>query len=175
MLPSLAKALRRMRMKVIKPFGRKHLDGLVRVFLCDRNPDVARALATAFRDIEGVEVLEAAVRFRADGCDSTPVGYNEGWYVDEDVRRRGVGRALVEAAEAWARARGCRQMASDAELRNTISHQAHGALGYEETARLVFFKKDVDRAAPHSDRSSRTDDHPSGESQPLIAIDERGW
>jgi aminoglycoside 6'-N-acetyltransferase I len=87
--------------------------------------------------------LEASLRSRADGCDSTPVGYIEGWYVDEDVRRRGVGRALVQAAEAWARSRGCRQMASDAELWNDVSHQAHGALGYHEAARLVLFKKDL--------------------------------
>jgi aminoglycoside 6'-N-acetyltransferase I len=87
--------------------------------------------------------LEAALRSRADGCDSTPVGYIEGWYVDEDVRRSGVGRALIDAAEAWARSRGCRQMASDAELWNEVSHQAHGALGYQETARLVLFKKDL--------------------------------
>ena len=59
--------------------------------------------------------LEAATRSRANGCDSTPVGYIEGWYVDDDVRRQGVGRALVEAAEAWARSKGCRQMASDAD------------------------------------------------------------
>jgi aminoglycoside 6'-N-acetyltransferase I len=87
--------------------------------------------------------LEASLRSRADGCDSTPVGYIEGWYVDEDVRRQGVGRALVEAAEAWARSKGCRQMASDAELWNALSHRAHGALGYEEAARLVLFKKDL--------------------------------
>jgi aminoglycoside 6'-N-acetyltransferase I len=87
--------------------------------------------------------LEAAIRPWADGCDHRPVGYVEGWYVDEDVRRRGVGRALVEAAEAWARSKGCRQMASDAELWNAVSHQAHGALGYRETARLVLFKKDL--------------------------------
>ena len=36
-------------------------------------------------------------------------------------------------------------MASDAELWNEVSHQAHGALGYEETARLVLFRKDLDR------------------------------
>jgi aminoglycoside 6'-N-acetyltransferase I len=88
--------------------------------------------------------LEAALRSRADGCDTTPVGYIEGWYVDPDMRRRGLGRALVEEAEAWARARGCRQMASDAELWNEVSHQAHGALGYQEIARLVLFKKDLD-------------------------------
>ncbi len=88
--------------------------------------------------------LEASLRSIVDGCDSTPVGYIEGWYVDEDVRRRGVGGTLVEAAEAWARSRACRQMASDAELWNTVSHQAHEALGYEETARLVLFKKNLD-------------------------------
>jgi aminoglycoside 6'-N-acetyltransferase I len=87
--------------------------------------------------------LEAAIRSRADGCESTPVGYIEGWYVDPDARRQGVGRALVEAAEDWARSKGCRQMASDAELWNDLSHQAHGALGYRETARLVLFKKDL--------------------------------
>jgi aminoglycoside 6'-N-acetyltransferase I len=87
--------------------------------------------------------VEASLRPRADGCDTTPVGYVEGWYVDEDRRRLGVGRALVEAAEAWARARGCRQMASDAELWNDVSHRAHAALGYEEAARLVLFKKEL--------------------------------
>lgn len=88
--------------------------------------------------------LEASLRSRADGCDSTPVGYIEGWYVDPDIRRNGVGRALVSAVEAWARSRGCRQMASDAELWNQVSHQAHEALGYQETARLVLFKKNLD-------------------------------
>lgn len=34
-------------------------------------------------------------------------------------------------------------MASDAELWNAIGHQAHGRLGYEETARLVLFKKNL--------------------------------
>ena len=76
--------------------------------------------------------LEASLRSRADGCDSTPVGYIEGWYVDRDIRRNGVGRALVSAVEAWARSRGCRQMASDAELWNQVSHQAHEALGYRK-------------------------------------------
>jgi aminoglycoside 6'-N-acetyltransferase I len=37
-------------------------------------------------------------------------------------------------AESWARSNGCSQTASDAELWNTVSHPAHAALGYHETA-----------------------------------------
>src|SRR3954451_14864090 len=53
--------------------------------------------------------LEAGIRPYAEGTEPGSVGYIEGWYVDPDVRRQGTGRALVEAAEAWARSKGCRQ------------------------------------------------------------------
>jgi aminoglycoside 6'-N-acetyltransferase I len=93
--------------------------------------------------------VETSIRSWAIGCEARSVGYVEGWYVDPDMRRREVGRALVEAAEAWAQSRGCRQMASDAELWNEVSHQAHGAIGYRETARLVLFKKDLNSGRQH--------------------------
>jgi len=36
--------------------------------------------------------LEATIRPFAEGCETEPVGYIEGWYVDADVRRRGTGK-----------------------------------------------------------------------------------
>src|SRR5262249_36503294 len=57
--------------------------------------------------------VEASIRPFADGCTTGPVGYVEGWFVDPDVRLQGVGRRLVKAAEEWAAAHGCREMASD--------------------------------------------------------------
>ena len=78
------------------------------------------------------------------GLEARPVGYIEGWYVDGDVRRQGVGRALVEAAEAWARSKGCRQMASDALIDNAVSIEAHARLGYREVERLVHFAKELE-------------------------------
>jgi aminoglycoside 6'-N-acetyltransferase I len=60
------------------------------------------------------------------------------------MRRRGVGRALVEEAEAWARSKGCRQMASDAYIDNATSAESHARLGYREVERLVHFAKDLD-------------------------------
>jgi aminoglycoside 6'-N-acetyltransferase I len=85
--------------------------------------------------------LEAATRAYAEGCHSSPVGYIEGWYVDEDLRQKGWGARLIRAAENWALSRGCIEMASDCELDNLTSHLAHSALGYEETDRLIHFRK----------------------------------
>src|SRR5581483_8999398 len=79
-----------------------------------------------------VGFVEVGLRSHADGCDPRrPVGYVEGWYVDPPARRRGVGGALLAAAEAWARAQGCREMASDTWADNRRSQRAHQALGYE--------------------------------------------
>ena len=85
--------------------------------------------------------LETGTRRYADGCETSPVGYIEGWYVDPDLRRAGWGRALVQAAEAWARSCGYAEIASDCFLENEISLRAHTALGYEETERLIHFRK----------------------------------
>jgi aminoglycoside 6'-N-acetyltransferase I len=84
--------------------------------------------------------LELSIRNYAEGCaGDTP--YVEGWFVDEDLRGTGVGRALVDAAEQWARDRGFAHLASDAVLDNSLSHAAHQALGFEVVERIVVFRK----------------------------------
>ncbi|MEA5498827.1 aminoglycoside 6'-N-acetyltransferase [Limnoraphis robusta] len=85
--------------------------------------------------------LEVNIRSYAEGCKSSRVGYIEGWYVDSDLRRQGWGKALVLAAENWAKQKGIEEMASDCELDNSISLQAHLALGYLEVERIICFRK----------------------------------
>ncbi len=87
--------------------------------------------------------VEVGARLYADGCDTSPVGYIEAWFIDADVRRQGYGRLLLQAAEAWARAAGYQEMASDALLENTISHQAHLRSGYVTVDRVVQFRKSL--------------------------------
>ncbi len=67
--------------------------------------------------------------------------YLEGWYVDEDVRRQGVGAALVRAAEAWARAKGLTEFASDAQVANRDSQLALVAPGFVEAEWVVAYRK----------------------------------
>ena len=85
--------------------------------------------------------VEVGARPYADGCETSPVGYIEAWYVDADVRRVGYGRGLLAAAEEWARRRGYREMASDSTLDNETSHAAHRRAGYDEVDRVVQFRK----------------------------------
>ena len=77
----------------------------------------------------------------AEGCESTPVPYIEGWWVAPELRQAGVGRALVAAVEQWCREAGYDELGSDVELDNTVSLRAHTAMGFEPTLRVQFFRK----------------------------------
>jgi aminoglycoside 6'-N-acetyltransferase I len=90
-------------------------------------------------------MLELSLRPYADGCDSSPVPFIEGWYVAEDARRGGIGGALVKAAEEWALDNGYTEIASDALLENIESERAHKALGFEEVERAIRFRKELKR------------------------------
>lgn len=86
-------------------------------------------------------VVEISLRSYAEGCVTTPVAFLEGWYVDPDVRRQGIGAKLVRAAEDWARERGLAEIASDTQIDNDVSLRAHLALGFEEVERQICFRK----------------------------------
>jgi aminoglycoside 6'-N-acetyltransferase I len=86
---------------------------------------------------------ELSLRPYAEDCRTSPVAFLEGWYVIPAARRRGVGRTLVGAAEQWARERGCREFASDTEIDNSLSAEAHRALGFEDAGAVRCFRKNL--------------------------------
>lgn len=93
-------------------------------------------------DGRAVGLAEAALRHDyVNGCKTSPVAFLEGIYVAPDCRRLGIARGLVAAVEDWARAQGCSEFASDAAVDNLESHRMHGALGFSETQRVVYFRK----------------------------------
>lgn len=113
-----------------------------------------------------VGFVELAVRPFAEGCTSNRVGYVEGWYVEEASRRRGIGRALLSAAEEWARQQACPELASDAAAENEVSIRAHLACGFDDAGTIRCFRKRVEAvsepaaggptATPRSRRRWRT-------------------
>lgn len=99
------------------------------VFLCeDRERAVGFAQCQLRRDY-------------VEGCDTSPVGYLEGVFVEESHRRRGIARALVAACQSWAREQGCREFASDCELDNDDSLRFHLSVGFQEANRIICFTK----------------------------------
>jgi aminoglycoside 6'-N-acetyltransferase I len=113
----------------------------------DRDAYVSRperqvALVAYGEDNKPIGFIEVSLRSDyVNGTSSSPVAFIEGLYVVEQARGRGVGRALVQSGERWAREHGCREMASDVLLDNESGHAAHRALGFEETDRVVYFRK----------------------------------
>ena len=110
------------------------------------------AALIALDDRKPVGFAELSIRNYAEDCVTDRVAYLEGWYVIPEARRRGVGRALVAAAEQWALAQGCTEFGSDALIDNESSAAAHRALGFVETVQIRCFRKPLDRnAAGHGD------------------------
>lgn len=76
-----------------------------------------------------------------EGCETSPVGFLEGIYVDDGYRHAGIARALLNACEDWARNVGCTEFASDCEIDNHVSLTWHLKAGFEEVNRTIWFAK----------------------------------
>ena len=112
--------------------------------LSHRTPGTLPAVLLVATDADGTVTgfLAAGLRSHADGCDpARPVGFVKAWFVHDKFRNQGVGKALLNSAEEWARAHGCAEMASDALIENELSQRAHQALGFQVVDRCVHFRK----------------------------------
>ncbi len=139
-----AEAWLRMR-RALWPEGseREHRKEIEQFFAGLSREPLAVLVAFDSRGGGGIGFAELFIRPCAEGCQTDRVAYLEGWFVEEDERRRGVGRALLGAAEAWARARGCTEFASDSQPANAVSASAHRALGFDEVGTLVCYRKQL--------------------------------
>jgi aminoglycoside 6'-N-acetyltransferase I len=98
------------------------------------------------REDQHAGFVELRIRNYAEGSEAFAVPYVEGWFVDEQHRRRGVGSMLISRSEQWARVLGYKELASDAEIDNEISISAHLALGFREVERSVAFLKELEES-----------------------------
>jgi aminoglycoside 6'-N-acetyltransferase I len=136
-------------------------DAEIDAFFAGRLREPLAVLVATDEDAQAVGFAELSIRPYAEGCVTDRVAYLEGWYVVPDARRSGVGRALIEAAEAWALERGCPEFASDALIDNEVSADAHRALGFHEVERIRCFWKPLTDV--HASRPDAAPVHQVGE------------
>lgn len=84
---------------------------------------------------------EVSVRKYANGCETHPVAFLEGIWVQTEFRRQGVGRRLILHLEGFLIGHGFSELGSDALIANQSSHAAHLGWGFSETERVVYFRK----------------------------------
>lgn len=95
-------------------------------------------------DKKPVGFATASIRYDyVEGCETSPVGYLEGIYVEDCYRNNNFARDLVEACEEWVKSKGIKEFASDCELTNLDSLAFHLAVGFSEANRIICFKKDI--------------------------------
>jgi aminoglycoside 6'-N-acetyltransferase I len=91
-----------------------------------------------------------------DGASICPVPYLEAWFVEAAFRKQGIGRALMEAVENWASSHNYTELASDAEIENSLSIRLHKQLGFVEIDRNVTFLKTLFGRSRQGDASPST-------------------
>ena len=121
----------------------EHREEIGRYFADESPSRPAEVLLAENERGQVIGFAELAIRPYAEGCLTNRVVYLEGWFVDESVRRQGVGRALIAAAEEWGRSQGCSEFASDADPENHVSIAAHRATGFSDVGLVRCFRKDL--------------------------------
>ena len=107
-----------------------------------KNPEAVVFLG----EVGGQAIGFAQCQLRHDyveGTETSPVGYLEGIFIEENFRKQGYAKQLLAACENWAREQGCAEFASDCELDNTESLKFHLGLGFEEANRVICFTKSL--------------------------------
>lgn len=78
-----------------------------------------------------------------EGTESSPVGYLEGIFIQEEYRNNGYAKTLLQECEKWALEKECKEFASDCELSNDVSLMFHLNMGFTEANRIICFTKSL--------------------------------
>ena len=112
-------------------------------YFAGRRSNPAEVLVACLGSGTPIGFVELSIRAYAAGCSTDRVAFVEGWFVDAEHRRQGIGAFLIAAAEEWGRASHCTELASDTHTFNESSIAAHRALGFDEVERVVCFRKSI--------------------------------
>ncbi|MCL2376710.1 MAG: GNAT family N-acetyltransferase [Defluviitaleaceae bacterium] len=106
-----------------------------------------QAFFLAYDGEEAVGVCHGSIRYEyvngKEGEIWEDCGYLEAIYVRESHRMQGVATGLVALCEKWVHDNNCNEFLSDCLLDNSDSFKFHLKLGFVETERCIFFRKEL--------------------------------
>jgi len=117
------------------------IEGLTEEFIELIEKDDAQ-IFIKFVENKAVGFAQCQLRYDyVEGTETSPVGYLEGIFVEEEYRGKGYAKELLSECQKWAKENGCLEFASDCELDNATSLKFHMAMGFEEANRIICFTK----------------------------------
>ncbi len=107
-------------------------------------PNVKEVLVALDDAQQMVGFIELNLRDNVPGSSQQTTPYIEAWFVSPDCQGQGIGKALIRAAEQWAKQQGFQELGSDAPITNEKSINLHKQLGFDEIERVVCLLKVLD-------------------------------
>lgn len=125
----------------IKMWSDNTLEGLTEEFKAIIDSDESVIFMISIKD-QAIGLAQCQLRHDyVEGTDSSPVGYLEGIFVEQEYRNKGYAKELLQKCEEWAKKMGCVEFASDCELNNKASLAFHLRMGFAEANRVICFTK----------------------------------
>lgn len=125
----------------IKMWSDNTLEGLAEEFKAIVEGDESVIFMISIKD-QTIGFAQCQLRHDyVEGTDSSPVGYLEGIFVEQEYRNKGYAKELLQKCEEWAKKKGCVEFASDCELNNKASLTFHLRMGFAEANRVICFTK----------------------------------
>lgn len=104
-------------------------------------PNVQEVLIALDDAQKMIGFIELNLRDNVPGSSEQTTPYIEAWFVSPDCQGQGIGKALIHAAEEWAKQQGFQELGSDAPITNEKSVNLHKQLGFNEIERVVCLLK----------------------------------
>lgn len=125
----------------IKMWEDNSIEGLIEEFIELIEKEDAQIFIKFVQD-KAVGFAQCQLRYDyVEGTETSPVGYLEGIFLEEEYRGKGYAKELLSECQKWAKEKGCLEFASDCELDNATSLKFHIAMGFEEANRIICFTK----------------------------------
>lgn len=78
-----------------------------------------------------------------EGTSTSPVLYLEGIFIEEEYRKQGNARKLINRCMEWGKTKNVTEFASDCEINNIDSYLFHLKLGFIEANKIICFTKKI--------------------------------